>query len=104
MTGRVAAVGPGTARALRESGFPVHAVARASRAEGLAETLGGEVRAGSRVLWARAEVAGDVLPAALRTSGATVDEVPLYRTVASPRAAAAAAGLARGDNDAVVFA
>ena len=102
--GRVAAVGPGTARALGDAGLPVHLVAEDSRAEGLAEALGPDVRPGMRVLWARPESAREVLREALRAAGAEVDEVRLYRTVGSPRAASAAAGHANREYDAVVFA
>ncbi|MBZ5639424.1 MAG: uroporphyrinogen-III synthase [Acidobacteriia bacterium] len=101
---RVAAVGPGTAKALRESGFVVQRVAAESRADGLAAELRGEVRPGTRVLWARAESVRRVLPEALAAAGAEVDEVAVYRTLASARAPAAAARLATGDLDAVVFA
>ncbi len=102
--GRVAAVGPGTAKALEEAGLTVHLVAEDSRAEGLAEALGADVRPGMRVLWARPESAREVLGEALRAAGAEVDEVALYRTVGSSRASAAASGIANGEYDAVVFA
>jgi uroporphyrinogen-III synthase len=102
--GRVAAVGPGTARALLEAGFAVRIVATDSRAEGLSAALAGEVRPGTRVLWARPESAREVLPEALRAAGAVTDQVALYRTVAASRAATAAARLAAGEVDAVVFA
>ncbi len=78
---RIAAIGPGTARALREIGIMADVVARRAIAEGLLEALEGQV-AGQRVLVARAEVARDVLPDGLMAGGATVDVVPLYRTVA----------------------
>jgi uroporphyrinogen-III synthase len=102
--GRVAAVGPGTARALQEAGFAVTIVAADSRAEGLAAALVGEVRPGTRVLWARPESAREVLPDALRAAGAVTDQVALYRTVVAPGAAMAAARLAAGEVDAVVLA
>jgi uroporphyrinogen-III synthase len=102
--GRVAAVGPGTARALLEAGFAVNIVATDSRAEGLGTALAGEVRPGMRVLWARPESAREVLPEALRAAGADTDQVAVYRTIASARAAVAAARLATGEFDAVVFA
>jgi uroporphyrinogen III methyltransferase/synthase len=104
VTGKIGAVGPGTAKALGEAGLAVGVVAADSRAEGLVEALGAEVSPGARVLWARAESARDVLPRKLREAGATIDEVRLYRTVASPLAARAAAALARAEVDAVVFA
>jgi uroporphyrinogen-III synthase len=71
---RVAAVGPGTAAALREHGVEPALVARVSTQEGLAAEL---PRPAGRVLFAGAEGARDVLA---RELGA--DFVPLYRTVA----------------------
>jgi uroporphyrinogen III methyltransferase/synthase len=68
----VAAIGPGTARALAERGV---------LAEGLIEALEDEEVAGARVLVARAAEARDVLPDALRERGAEVDVVALYETV-----------------------
>lgn len=100
---RVAAVGPGTARALRERGIETGIVASDSDAEGLAAKLLADVRAGCRVLWIRPESARDVLPRALRAVGALVTEVVVYRTVAAQEAPAAAAAVERGDVDAVAF-
>jgi uroporphyrinogen-III synthase len=71
---RVAAVGPGTAAALRAHGVEPALVARVSTQEGLAAEL---PRPAGRVLFAGAEAARDVLA---RELGA--DFVPLYRTVA----------------------
>ncbi|MGA8531904.1 MAG: uroporphyrinogen-III synthase [Acidobacteriaceae bacterium] len=77
---RTAAVGSATARALREMGLEIAVTPREYVAESLVETLGDQVR-GQRVLLARAAVARDVIPGALRTRGATVDIVDAYRTV-----------------------
>ncbi len=77
----VAAIGPGTAAALREVGIIADVVAERAIAEGLLEALAGRV-SGRRVLVARAEEARDALPDGLRAAGASVDVVPLYRTVA----------------------
>ena len=77
----VAAIGPGTARRLRELGVIADVVPPRSIAESLAESLR-EVDVGGRpVLVARAAEARDVLPEALRDRGAEVDVVPLYETV-----------------------
>ncbi|MDO8211529.1 uroporphyrinogen-III C-methyltransferase [Conexibacter sp. CPCC 206217] len=90
----VAAIGPGTARALREHGVVADVVPERFVAESLVEALAGvPVR---RALVARARVARDVLPDALRARGAEVDVVELYETVAEQldageRAAAGAA-------------
>jgi len=76
----VAAIGPGTARALRERGVIADVVPERFVAEGLVEALA-EVPV-RRALLARAREARDVLPAALRKRGAQVDVLPLYETVA----------------------
>lgn len=79
----VVAVGPETARALRERGIVADAVAVEHHGAALAEaivTLRGDRAVGSRVLLARAEVAGDELPRRLRDAGATVTDLALYRT------------------------
>jgi len=75
----VAAIGPGTARALAERGVLADIVPERFVAEGLIEAL--EEVAGARVLVARAAEARDVLPDALRERGAEVDVVALYETV-----------------------
>jgi uroporphyrinogen III methyltransferase/synthase len=79
---RIAAIGPGTAAALRARGIEPDIVPARSNAEGLVEALSGvEVR---RALIARAEEGRDVLPNALRERGAEVLLLPLYRTIAVP--------------------
>ncbi len=76
---RVAAIGPGTARVLREHGVIADVVPERFVAEGLVEALADlPVR---RALVARAAEARDVLPDALRRRGAEVDVLPLYETV-----------------------
>jgi len=77
----VAAIGPGTARALAERGILADVVPERFVAEGLIEALEDEELAGARVLVARAAKARDVLPDALRERGAEVDVVALYETV-----------------------
>jgi uroporphyrinogen III methyltransferase / synthase len=79
---RVAAIGPGTARALREQGVTADIVPERFVAEGLVEALAGVPV--KRALIARAAEARDVLPDALRERGAEVDVVKLYETVAEP--------------------
>jgi uroporphyrinogen III methyltransferase/synthase len=76
----VAAIGPGTARALGEHGVKADVVPERFVAESLVEALSEQpVR---RALVARAEDARDVLPDALRARGAEVDVLALYRTTA----------------------
>jgi uroporphyrinogen III methyltransferase/synthase len=78
----VAAIGPGTARALRERGIEPDVVPQRSVAEGLVEALEGTPV--TRALIARAREGRDVLPDALRERGAEVDLLALYETVAEP--------------------
>jgi uroporphyrinogen III methyltransferase / synthase len=93
---RIAAIGPGTAAALRAGGIEPDIVPARSNAEGLVEALAGtEVR---RALIARAQEGRAVLPDALRERGAEVELLALYRTIAEPlsdeeRAAALGADL-----------
>ena len=77
---RVAAIGPGTAAALRSYGLIADVVPERFVAEGLVEALA-DVPV-SRALLARAAEARDVLPDALSARGTDVDVVALYRTVA----------------------
>ena len=78
----IAAIGPGTARALRERGIEPDVVPERSIAESLVEALR-DVPV-TRALIARAQEARDVLPEALRERGAQVDVLALYRTIAEP--------------------
>jgi uroporphyrinogen III methyltransferase/synthase len=77
----VAAIGPGTARALARRGVTADIVPERFVAESLIEELAGVEVKGKRVLVARAAEARDVLPDALRERGAEVDVVALYETV-----------------------
>jgi len=78
---QIAAIGPGTARALREGGVLADVVPERFVAEALVEALGDVPVEGKPVLVARAAEARDVLPDALRDRGANVDVVSLYKTV-----------------------
>ncbi len=91
----VAAIGPGTARALADHGIEADVVPERFVAEALIEALAGVEVAGRRVLVARAAEARDVLPEALRERDAEVDVVALYETVReqpAPEAIEAAQG------------
>jgi uroporphyrinogen III methyltransferase/synthase len=78
----VAAIGPGTARALKAGGIVADVVPERAVAEGLVEALAAvDLR---RALIVRAREGRDVLPDALRARGASVDVVALYETVAEP--------------------
>ena len=90
----VAAIGPGTAHALRARGVEPDVVPERAVAESLVEALAHTPA--TRALIARGAEGRDVLPDALRERGTEVDVVALYETVAEPlddgaRAAALAA-------------
>jgi uroporphyrinogen III methyltransferase/synthase len=78
----VAAIGPGTARALRARGVEPDVVPERAVAEELVAALA-ETPV-TRALIARGAEGRDVLPDALRERGAEVDVVALYETVAEP--------------------
>jgi uroporphyrinogen III methyltransferase/synthase len=74
----VAAIGPGTASALRQHGVVADVVPERFVAEGLVEALSD--RPVKRALVARAAQARDLLPDALSARGADVDVLELYET------------------------
>jgi uroporphyrinogen-III synthase len=77
---KVAAVGEATAAAARQAGFLITFVPESYVAESLSDGLAASA-GGQKVLLARAEVARDVIPEALRAAGAEVDIVDAYRNV-----------------------
>ena len=77
---KVAAVGGATAEAARKAGLPVALFPESYVAESLLQGLSDQI-AGKRVLLARAAIARDVIPDALRGAGAEVDVVDAYRNV-----------------------
>ena len=77
----VAAIGPGTARALARHGVTADIVPERFVAESLVESLGAVEFGGGRALVARAADARDVIPDWLAGRGADVDVVALYETV-----------------------
>jgi uroporphyrinogen-III synthase len=97
---RVAAVGPATTSALAMHGLVPDLVPERFVAEGVLETMRTreDVR-GTRVLYAGAEGARDVLPNGLRALGATVDVVPLYRSVPDPSSVDAMRDFVRRANE-----
>jgi uroporphyrinogen III methyltransferase/synthase len=78
----IAAIGPGTARALSEHGIEPDVLPERSVAESLLEALADVPT--KRALVARAAEARDVLPDGLRERGVQVDVLALYETVAEP--------------------
>ncbi len=87
----IAAIGPQTRAAIEARGLRVAVTPAEYRAEAVADALVACGVAGKRVLLARAAAARAVLPQRLAAAGAIVDEVPVYRTVVPPEAAAAPA-------------
>ena len=92
---RVAAIGPGTARALADHGVLADVVPERAVAEGLVEALGDS--AVRRALVVRGAEGREVLPDALRAAGAEVDLLVLYETVAEPLGEEARAAAVRAD-------
>jgi uroporphyrinogen III methyltransferase/synthase len=93
----LAAIGPGTARALARHGLRADVVPERSIAESLAAELVTRGVAGRRILIARAAEARDVLPEELTKAGAAVDVVILYETVRAVLDAADRAAVADAD-------
>ncbi|MFP5388399.1 MAG: uroporphyrinogen-III C-methyltransferase [Thermoleophilia bacterium] len=77
----IAAIGPGTARALARCGLAADVVPERFVAESLVESLAAVDVAGKKVLVARAAEARDVIPEHLEGRGAAVDVLALYETV-----------------------
>jgi uroporphyrinogen III methyltransferase/synthase len=92
---RIAAIGPGTARALAAHGIHADIVPERYVAESLVQALA-ELPV-ERALVTRAREARDVLPDALRARGATVDVLGLYETIAQPLGEAALAAATQAD-------
>jgi uroporphyrinogen-III synthase len=102
VTLKVAAIGPGTASAIQKTKLAIAVLPEVHVAEGLVSSLGNQV-ADKRVLLARAALARDVIPDALRAAGAEVGVVDAYRNVLPEDAPEALrAALAKG-MDAVTF-
>lgn len=93
-TAHIAAVGPGTARSVKDRGARVDFIP----SEYLAERLGQELNdvAGRKVLFPRAGGARDALALELTRRGATVDEVVVYETLPAVPDARGLAELERG--------
>ena len=79
---KLAAIGSATAEALSKHGLTADLIPSAYKAEELAEALADKISAGDKILIARAKVAREVLPKALRKIGAEVNVVTAYETIA----------------------
>ncbi len=80
------AIGPATAKALRDCGLRVDLQPEPSVAESVVRELAPGA-SNKRMLLARAEIARDVLPDSLRAAGARVEVVDAYRTLLDEAAA-----------------
>jgi uroporphyrinogen III methyltransferase/synthase len=79
-TSKIAVVGPATADSLREFGLRADLVPEDYDGRSLAEVLGEQGIARRRVLVPRAEAGSPELVQTLRTHGAEVEDLPLYRS------------------------
>jgi uroporphyrinogen III methyltransferase/synthase len=75
-----AAIGPATAKRLRDFGLKSDIIPETYQAESIVEAFGQEPMNGKRVLLPRAKEARPVLPVELRKMGAIVDEIAAYQT------------------------
>ncbi|MGC7870944.1 uroporphyrinogen-III C-methyltransferase [Desulfosporosinus sp. SYSU MS00001] len=75
------AIGPATKAALEKRGLRVAFVPEEYRAEKVVEGLRHRVKAGDKVLLARAEEARNILPDSLKAMGVEVWDVPAYKTI-----------------------
>ena len=78
---RIAAIGSGTAAALRKRGLIPDLVPRVYSAAALGEALAETAAEGSRITVARAEKGSEELLPPLLRAGLDVDDIPLYRTL-----------------------
>jgi uroporphyrinogen III methyltransferase/synthase len=78
---RLCAIGPRTAQELGTYGLTADIVPAEFQAEGVIAALAHVGIRGSRILIPRAEVAREILPEQLEELGATVEVIPVYRTI-----------------------
>jgi uroporphyrinogen III methyltransferase/synthase len=78
---QVGAIGPRTADELVRYGITADLIPSEFQAEGMVAAMSRHDLQQAKILIPRAEVARDVLPEQLRLKGATVDVIPVYRTV-----------------------
>ncbi len=78
---KICAIGPQTGQALEKMALQVTYIPTEFRAEAIIEGLRNKLSPGDRVLLPRADKARKILPEALTSMGAQVDEETAYRTV-----------------------
>ncbi len=101
---KVCAIGPATARQLKENGISVDYIPKEYIAESVLkgfEKMGVQAK---QILLARAKMARDVLPKGLKKMGAEVDVVEVYRTI-KPRGGSKKLRelLEKGEADVITF-
>jgi uroporphyrinogen-III synthase len=99
---KVAAIGEATASAAWSEGLRITLTPESYVAESLVAALSGQVAA-QRILLARAAVARDVIPDALRRAGGQVDVVDAYRNAMPETAPAELRGALASGVDAATF-
>ena len=82
---KTAAIGPATASRMRSHGLKADILPATYQAESVVEAFANRAMSGRKVLLPRAKEARAVLPEELTRMGATVEEVPAYRTVQASR-------------------
>jgi len=78
---KVCAIGPATAKQLKEKKISVDYMPKEFIAESILDGFQKKFIKGKRILLARAKKARDILPKGLRKMGAKVDVVEVYRTI-----------------------
>ena len=78
---KICCIGPRTAEALSMYGLRADVVPDQFQAEGILQSLDERHVRGTRILIPRALIAREILPDQLRSRGAIVDVVPVYRTI-----------------------
>ena len=103
---KLAVVGPGTAKALRDRGLLADVAPEEFRGEALAQAIAAQMGPGSRVLIARNQEGREALPVELAKAGAMADVVAAYQMRPPPPDAFAAlkAKLEAKEVDLVTFA
>lgn len=105
---KICAIGPATAREVREAGYDVELVPKMFVAEGVVEALRKyhgslDLLARQRVLIPRAKEAREVLPEALTAAGICVDAVPCYQTICAEPSQEALIELRKKSPDMLLF-
>ena len=101
---KIGAIGPATAAKLTEKGLKVDLIPEEYRAESIVAGLAQYIGPADRILLPRAQGAREILPVSLRTMGAIVDEVIIYRAeTALPVNAAKLQDLRNGNFEYISF-